>query len=87
MSKVRQKLTVDNIKKGIRVRIGLPRLWMGVPHHPSPVIWMKGKIIDVSADKGCCTVKAKHRKYHITESFFCVVHRVSKVYNAIELIK
>lgn len=33
------------------------------------VIWMKGKIIDVSADKGCCNAKAKHRKYHITESF------------------
>ena len=49
------------------------------------VIWMKGKIIDVSADKGCCTVKAKHRKYN--RKFFCVVHRDSKVYNAIELIK
>lgn len=46
----KEKVTADNAKVGMKIKVVLPRTWCQV-NHTSPYVWMKGTIIDVNYSK------------------------------------
>lgn len=87
----RTKVTTDNAKLGMRIKVAFPRVWCEV-QHTSPIVWMKGKIIDVNLDKTDPTKVVgftfncrwkKHHYYFKIDRMWTAAHKETGVYQQI----
>lgn len=66
----KEKVTINNVKLGLRIKVALATVWCEVPDHHSPYIWLKGKIIRIDYSKtnpskiSGVTFNAKWKKHH-----------------------
>lgn len=80
---MRNKLAVtnDNVYLGMRVKIGLPKVWCQVNHN-SNTLWLKGKVTRIDYSKKepekiiAITINARWKKHHYyfkVENMWCHV--------------
>lgn len=89
MGKERIELNKNNIKVGLRVRIGIPasRLITNPSENIPFMIWCKGKVCKMSSNKEGCIIKAKNLKYKIKNTEYIYFSTEDGIYHKVILCK